>query len=70
MKPKFVVATAGQFAGQCGRVITSHTYQEIGLHYSVRFPAGSAWIPVGNVRQATDAEIAAPKHPHTFRPAA
>ncbi len=69
MKPKHIVATTGQFAGQVGSVITSHTYQEIGIYYSVRFAIGSIWIAAAEVRPATEKEIATAMR-STLRPAA
>ncbi|PTX98584.1 hypothetical protein [Opitutus sp. ER46] len=70
MKNQYIVATAGEFTGQTGRVLASHTYPEIGLHYSVRFPTGSLWIPAKDVRLATNAERLAVERSLTLRPAA
>ena len=70
MKNTFVVATTGEFAGQTGRVITSHTYAETGLHYSVRFASGSLWMAAADVRPASAAEIRAAEKPRPLRPAA
>ncbi len=69
MNAKIILVTAGEYAGQIGRVISQHTYPETGLQIlSVRFRVGGAWVPAKDVRPATEAEAA--KWDDRLRPAA